>query len=511
MTTKPVVGSCRDCQHYGWLRYRWLCGACEAWNRGHPRGECAGCHCAGIAVAKQHCRGCWKQAAYQAGPLNTKALLTESTRFPHQQLALAGLRRATPGIRQPRPSRPPRRPPDAASPGEHVPGQLALFPAYAGLRRARPPRVAQVTAPGGDPLRLHTFWTLEAVEEHGRCHGYPSALRARARAIIAAVINHRPAGAQVTRRDLQQAGGPANLLAPVLAGLGLLQQETVDPLAALVEQRTAGLPAGMRRDLAAWMTVLRDGSARTRPKTWKTVVEYSRRVRPLLLAWAGRHQHLREITADEVHRAIAAVPAGSARHNVFVAVRALFGFLRRDGRVFTNPAARTKLGTRHEPAVLPLSECDYQRLAAHATTELHRAVLVLAAVHAARPHMIPRLLLTDLDVTRGQLTVAGVTRQLDELSISVLGDWLRCRRRKWPLTANPHLLVSASTALDGRPVSISTLQELFRGSGVSLDRLRMDRHLEEALAYGPTHCTWPPSSASARPPGCATPPTPGAS
>lgn len=476
---KPVVGSCQDCQHYGWLAYRWLCTACQAWNRDHPRSDCAGCDRTDIAVLKRHCRGCWKQAAYLAGPLNTKTLLHETTRFPYQQLALAGIRRAKRGYHQPRPIRPRH----AVATPAAVRGQLAMFPAT-GLRPVKAARAPAITPIS--QLRLHTFWTLEAVDEHGRSHGWSPALRARARETVINAINDGPAGARVTRRDLRVCGGPVTLLAPILAGLDLLDDPPVDPLAALIARRTTGLPAGMRGDLAAWITVLRDGGARSRPKTWKTVLEYSRCVLPLLHSWAASdHEQLREITADDVSRALAAIPAGSARHNTFVATRALFRFLHRDRRVFTNPAASCTLGTRHEPAVLPLTAQQYQRVAAAATTELHRVVLVLAAVHAARPHQIRGLLLDDLSVAGGQLTLAGVSRGLDDLSLRAFSEWLHYRRRTWPLTANRHLLISTANAATDTPVSCTLLHGLFRGTGVSLDRLRMDRHLEEALSYGP--------------------------
>lgn len=311
-------------------------------------------------------------------------------------------------------------------------------------------------------------------------------MRGRARRTLIAALNERPAGELVTRAELRVHGGPEYLLAPVLADLDLLNEEPDgDPLAQLIEQRTAGLPSGMRRDVATWMTVLRDGDARTRPKSWKTVVEYSRNVRPLLLAWARHHPHLREITSTDVQRAIATVPAGSARQNTFVATRALFRFLRRDQRIFSNPTGRLHQGRRFEPAVLPLAEQDYKRVTALASTELHRVVLVLVAVHGARPHMLRELRLVDVNLVRRQLTIAGVTRELDDLGQRVITDWLRHRRQRWPLSSNPYLLVTRISAQGTQPISDTHLRDLFRGSGVTLDRLRMDRHLEEALAYGP--------------------------
>jgi len=334
-------------------------------------------------------------------------------------------------------------------------------------------------------LKLHLFWKLEAVAEYGRAHHWSPTLQDRSRITLISALNHRPAGTRLSRAELLVHGGPAGPLAPVLAQLGLLDDPPSDPLPALMERRAAGLPDGMRGDFAAWMVVLRDGGPRTKPKTYKTVQEYSRWVRPLLVGWGRTHEHLREITPGQVHQTLLAVPAGSARHDTFVAVRALFGFLHRDRRIFSNPTARTHLGTRHPPAILPLTAADYRRVGAHAATELHRVVLVLAAVHGARPHQIRALRQDDVNITGRHPTVADLSRDLDDLSVGALGDWLRHRQRRWPLSNNPHLLVGAFTSQDDRPLSAETLSRLFRGTGITLDQLRADRHLEEALAYGP--------------------------
>lgn len=334
-------------------------------------------------------------------------------------------------------------------------------------------------------MTLRLFWTLQALDRHAAAHGWPAWLQARAAATLTAALGELPGDARVTRAELTDCGGPTRLLAPMLAVLSLLQDDPADPLPAMVGRRAEGLPEPMRADVAAWMTVLRHGSARTRPKSWKTGTEYSGRVRPLLLAWGRHYQHSRQITTADVRQTLDRVPAGSARCNAFSAVWSLFGFLRRDGRVLTDPTSRLHYGTRPDPMILPLSSGDYRRLTAAATSDLHRVVLLLAAVHAARPGAIRHLLLVDVDLTRRRLTLNGVPRPLDDLSAGTLTAWLSYRRQQWPLTGNPHLIVSPTTSLTDAPVSTHVLDDLFAGAGVSLDRLRMDRHLEEALAHGP--------------------------
>jgi hypothetical protein len=62
-------------------------------------------------------------------------------------------------------------------------------------------------------------------------------------------------------------------------------------------------------------------------------------------------------------------------------------------------------------------------------------------------------------------------------------DWLTYRRGRWPHTANPHLLISQESALGHGPVSHAWILNL-RGLPGTLDRLRIDRQLEEAIATG---------------------------
>jgi hypothetical protein len=110
--------------------------------------------------------------------------------------------------------------------------------------------------------------------------------------------------------------------------------------------------------------------------------------------------------------------------------------------------------------------------------------IVLAAVHAARHGDIRNLKLSDLDLGNRRLSIAGHTRPMDELTHRVLVDWLEHRRRRWPNTANPHLLVSKESALRLGPVSHPWLNCILRGLPAGLERLRVDRQLEEALANG---------------------------
>jgi hypothetical protein len=106
-------------------------------------------------------------------------------------------------------------------------------------------------------------------------------------------------------------------------------------------------------------------------------------------------------------------------------------------------------------------------------------------MHAARPHAIRHLLLADLDTGNGQITVGGHTRPLDPITRAVALAYLDERRARWPGTANPHVLLTRTTARGLGPASRPWLKKHFAGLAATIEQLRVDRQLEEALAGGP--------------------------
>src|SRR5713101_4308328 len=72
-----------------------------------------------------------------------------------------------------------------------------------------------------------------------------------------------------------------------------------------------------------------------------------------------------------------------------------------------------------------------------------------------------------------------------ELTYRALRAWLGHRRTAWPRTPNRHVLISGKTALGTEPVSKSYINCQLRRHGVSVERIRRDRVLHEALTAGP--------------------------
>lgn len=203
---------------------------------------------------------------------------------------------------------------------------------------------------------------------------------------------------------------------------------------------------------------------------------------PALRVWSACYDHIREVTRDDVLGYINSL-YGHERRRAVAALRSLFTWAKKSGVVFRNPATRIRLGRRELPVWQPLTGSQLADAAAAATTPQARLCLVLAAVHAARPGAIRALRLDDADLASGRLRLAGSDRPMGDLTARVLREWLEHRQRRWPHTANPHLLVSRESALHHGPVSTGYLASL-QGLPATLERLRIDCQLAEAMATG---------------------------
>ncbi|WP_342791269.1 hypothetical protein [Streptomyces montanus] len=124
-----------------------------------------------------------------------------------------------------------------------------------------------------------------------------------------------------------------------------------------------------------------------------------------------------------------------------------------------------------------------------AETPFARLAIVLAAVHAVPAGEIRTVRTADLNLARGTLELRrGLLRHtlyLEELTHQLTADWLTYRHQRWPTSVNPHLLVSQKTALDpDHPAVHRVTMQLILPKGLTLDRLRQDRILDEAFATG---------------------------
>src|SRR2546421_890044 len=287
-------------------------------------------------------------------------------------------------------------------------------------------------------------------------------------------------------------------LAPTLRHRGLTIERTIDVLDRVelfhddkppafdtwLDRKLDALTPGIRSDVEAWLRALRDGGPRTRARNPETAWGYLNHIRPLLLGWSDRHGHLREVTRQHILDATD-TQQGSRRHITLSILRSLFRHCKKTGTIFRAPTPRTRPSRAEPTAILPLHPDHIRESINAATTPAHRVAVVLATVHAARSKDILTLRLDDVDLGNRRLGLAGHIRPLDHLTHDVILEWLDERRTRWPHTANPHLLINRLTALETGPVSRVWVTRAFWGLTATLERLHVDRQLEEALIHGP--------------------------
>ena len=318
--------------------------------------------------------------------------------------------------------------------------------------------------------------------ELGQAHGWsPSTVRC-AMDSLAVLLAGRADGERITLTEVR-ARTPRHSSAPrvaeILAGLGLLEDDAIPAIRSWIERRTGELPPGFAVAARGWLLVLLEGDARSRPRSHATIYVYFAAVRPLIDRWSADRGHLREVTADDIRAGLGQL-RGYPLRTTIPAVRSLFRFARRRGLIFANPAQRLKAGTPGT-SLLPMEDAEIRAVEQAITRPAQRLIAALAAVHAARWAAIRDLTLDDLDLPSRRITIAGHDQRLGNLSHQALRSWLDHRRTAWPHTPNRHVLISAKTALGDKPVSKSYLNWSLQRHGVSIERIRRDRVLHEAL------------------------------
>src|SRR2546429_932470 len=265
----------------------------------------------------------------------------------------------------------------------------------------------------------------------------------------------------------------------------MLHETPIAATGAGINRRTGELPAGFGRDVRAWLVVLLDGDARTRPRSHATVHFHFGRVRPFMECWAATRGHLREITSSDVDAVLEPL-RGHRRYNAITALRSLFRFARRRGLTFADPTRHLRGGRGAGRTVLPMTAEQIRAVQQAAATPAQRLAIALAAVHAARPGAIRELTLEDIDLPSRRISIAGHRQPLGELTRDALLARLAYRRVTLPCTANRYVLITRKSALGTGPVSASYLADYLgrHQRGISLELIRRDRILQEALATG---------------------------
>jgi len=467
------------------------CGSCSVWRHKHPgEAECTG-RGRTLAVRDGYCRLCWQQARQEARlagglPRGAVSVLQAGGRLSHHQLffdRMKGRRPESPvhqhGGRRGAPPKPPPAP--AVRPACRW-IQPRLFEACRDFTRFDESTHADL----GNPWLT---WGLYLAHRRGEARGWRRGTRFGVRRALIIVLSLHAPGDKVCYSEIFPALRALDIsverVAGVLQEMGVLADDRRPSFEGWLERKLDGLATGIRQDVEVWLRTMRDGGPRTRPRDIASVWNLMNHVRPTLTGWSERYDHLREVTRDDVIAVLGELH-GSRRSNVLVALRSLFAFCKKQGTIFRNPTQGIKVGQHPYGIAQPLGQDEVDQAVKAATTPAARLVLVLAAIHAARRKAIGELRLDDVDLGNRRLTIAGRVRPIDELTRQILLDWLGHRRARWPNTANPHLLINQMSANGTGPVStIYFAKTALRGQAATLERLRVDRQLQEALAHGP--------------------------
>ena len=473
--------SCGSCLAWGRIYARGMCRACYGFARNRSAGDCDACG-RREPLKTGYCRLCWVQASLERPTGPNTLLMPYVRRVQHQQLFLALLTgrraasRALPGRRRPKP------PPLTVGRPRMIWVQLPLFVVPrcyrygdVDLRREKAPENPWLA------------WGLHLAHAMAEARGISPHLRSLLnRTLIMLLAEHRD-GELIRSSDfhgvLRDRKISTEHISEVLERMGVLLDDRPASFEKWLAVKLDGLAPGIRSETERWVRALHDGGPRSPARDPDTTRKYLRLARPALLEWSARYQHLREVTREDILAHVDRLH-GRERRVTLVALRSLFAWAKNNDVIFRNPTSRIKGGPLDYPVRQPLHPDELARTIEAATTPQARLFVALAAVHAARPGAIRALQLDDIDLSNRRLTIAGHTRPLDELTHQLLLQWLDYRRRRWPNTANKHLLINKVTALGFGPIGSVTAAKILQGLPGTLERLRIDRQLEEALTHG---------------------------
>jgi hypothetical protein len=455
--TGLVGGRCKPCRLFGWKHALGDCPTCGRWVPLGAAGRCRLCLAASRA-----------SSTIPTAPGGVQLFM------------LVG----TPAAAWPAPPERPQRAPTAGF------GQLRLSKAAAARIAARPSPGQRPRLRPADHLRHGQHQQLlAAVIGYGQARGWsPSTLR-RVQHSLAVLLASQPTltgplDAAAVRQFLLERHLTALRVVEFLTDQGLATSNEHATLDRWLARRLQPLAAPIRAEVQVWIQVLRGRGPRPgRPRRAATIQGYLRAVTPALVDWSARYQSLRQVTTQDVAAQLEPL-AGPTRKLTLVVLRSLFWTLKARRLAFTNPTAGLTAPGEPPPPALGLDPTRRAGLLGRLDRPDQQLIVLLAGVHALRPHQIRLLALDAVDLAAGTLQVGGRPRRLDALTRQALGGWLELRQHRWPASANPYLLVNQSTAGGLTPVTRGYVQQVSQQLGVTAEGLRVDRLLAEVQASG---------------------------
>ncbi|MEU9380075.1 hypothetical protein AB0D38_03270 [Streptomyces sp. NPDC048279] len=369
------------------------------------------------------------------------------------------------------------RPPQLLAPVQYR--QLVLFPPHErDLRRGQQRGFPEVDAPG-----IVLAWEAAAddyARHHGLKRGAAFGLRRGLRILLA--LQDTP-GAPVRATDvvpLSRLHLPVKPILKLLTEVGMLDDDRIPRIVTWFHEQTASLPEPMVGELTAWFELVLSGATsaprvKARPHQWihKKVYE----ALPALRTWAADgKESLRSVTRADV---LAVLPGGGTpRVAMLQGLRHILRLLKRRGLIFTDPTSQISGGSTFPTVPLPVQVADLREpLKDEATPRAALAALII--FHGLTSKELQTVLTTDLG--DGRLFLKDRTVLLATEVRTRLEKYRAYRTTRWPLTANPHLFISKTTACGTGRVSHVWINDTL---GIPARRLREDRLLHEAASTG---------------------------
>lgn len=469
----PAPGSCRDCHAWGASRKNgWLCAGCKQARTRWKPGPCPSCRRILPLGRFGCCRLCQRQASRMAGPYGQLDIIGANRHG--QQLFLADTFQDNSAV-----GRTSHRvdPPPPFVPAQ-VPGQLVLFRARhdlaahgrPGLVERADPRAYAALAPYLDDLARTHGWSPRLIKDTD------IGLR-----IILGIADdpygpiHSTDVSQLRGIDLTEWSVRA-----VLAAADRLIEDRVPALDNWYAQQTAGLPDKIRRELATWFDVMKNGATtppRRRPRDPITITLHLRWALPTMRAWAvAGTTSLREVTPQQIADALP--PSGNPRSTTSQGLRSIFRLLKQRKVVFTDPTRGIDPGAHQPRQPLP-ANLSLIRAALNSPDPATAAIVALFAFHGLRKGHVRGLQATDY--RDGKLHVNGRTVPLAQPVKDRLSAYLTYRNTTWPATANPHLFLTSRSA-PGTNQAGERWVKLKIGPPLTATMIREDRILHETNA-----------------------------
>ncbi|MGW1412255.1 hypothetical protein [Streptomyces sp. NPDC002403] len=246
-------------------------------------------------------------------------------------------------------------------------------------------------------------------------------------------------------------GLPVVRIAEVLDRLGLFTDDRAPPPTGGWSENSAGCLresiAPSKPGSALSSTVARGPSLAPGPQhgpAW---------ARPSRWCWSGTAATTTCESTREDIIAVRNAVTGKQSASRIVALRSPLRHAKNNGQIFRNPTIRIRVPRQTGGVLQALVQADIDEAIATASTPDIRLI---------RPGRRP----------------------LDDLTRRAVLHWLDHRRSRWPNTANPHLLITRKTAVELGPAGKLWTTRATRNLTAALERLRVDRQLEEALTHG---------------------------